>query len=158
MLFTGLSVGVDDLMGMKEFTFRLPTTVSEHDTRPPKTAGLWDSVKGFCSIVPPAMSATLRRPLGLVLSPTSWISPRPRMHTSQQAVAPLVEKNVHLDFWATPRCRMGCSNYLSRRTKTDLRTQIRFEQGTEGREQYINPEFVEWMQGYPLDWTRVHTE
>jgi len=159
MLFTGLSIDVDTLLDMREYTFQIPSAtavISKDDVVASKT-GVWDD--GFCSVVPPAMTTRLYRSLNLVLDPGSWVTDKPRMHSSaHQTPSPLISHRVNLPLWATPRCQMGCSNYLSRRTKTDLRTQIRFEQNTRDKAGYISPEFVEWLQGYPQGWTAFQVE
>jgi len=59
-------------------------------------------------------------------------------------------------FWSTPRHGMlGACNYLTARSVRDLPTQVRFEKNTpdELREGSINPAFVEWIMGYPPNWT-----
>lgn len=58
--------------------------------------------------------------------------------------------------WSTPRHSSHTSNVLTTRTCRDLPTQVRFEKSTPNhlRRGVLNPEFLEWMMGYPKDWTR----
>lgn len=61
-------------------------------------------------------------------------------------------------YWSTPRHGMiGSCNYLTERSVRDLPTQVRFERDTpdELRYGHINPEFVEWIMGYPPNWTKI---
>jgi site-specific DNA-cytosine methylase len=63
--------------------------------------------------------------------------------------------------WATPRYSItSASNYLTERTQRDLPTQVRFERQTPTRLKACELEarFVEWLMGYPKDWTRQHAE
>jgi hypothetical protein len=65
---------------------------------------------------------------------------------------------VFMQSWATPRkSSVGMSRVLTRRTCTDLSTQIRFEKRTPDhlRNGYVNPNWIEWLQGFPKDWTRL---
>jgi len=51
----------------------------------------------------------------------------------------------------------GAANVLTQRTVRDLPCQVRFERSTpdELRGGSVNPEFVEWLMGYPRGWTRA---
>lgn len=150
-LFTGLKTDIETLLKQNEFVFDIPTSSSPVQSARSVHSGMWDN--GFFEVDPPKMMTSLVRPRNLVLDPASWVSTRPRVCHSKIKLTPLKEAPVEIPFWGTPRCNMGCSNYLSRRTCTDLRTQIRFERQTEHREGYITVKFVEWLQGYPEDWT-----
>lgn len=68
-----------------------------------------------------------------------------------------IKKPVKLRCWSTPRHTTTMANVLTRRTIRDLPTQIRFEKNTPDhvREGAVNPCFVEWMMGYPTDWTKA---
>jgi len=73
--------------------------------------------------------------------------------TSKRLVEPRMGR-----FWSTPRHGMvGACNYLTERSVRDLPTQVRFEKNTPDdlREGQISPAFVEWIMGYPKEWT-VH--
>lgn len=64
---------------------------------------------------------------------------------------------VRAKCWATPRHGMtGAANVLTQRTVRDLPCQVRFERSTPDalRGGAVNPEFVEWLMGYPRGWTR----
>jgi hypothetical protein len=57
--------------------------------------------------------------------------------------------------WSTPRHSSHTSNVITTRTCRDLPTQVRFERKTPDhlRRGVLNPEFVEWMMGYPKGYT-----
>lgn len=59
--------------------------------------------------------------------------------------------------WSTPRHSSHTSNVITLRTMRDLPTQVRFEKKTPDdlRKGVLNPQFVEWMMGYPKDYTCV---
>lgn len=74
----------------------------------------------------------------------------------------VVTKTLHRTVWATPRCMMSsaCLN-LTRRSSSDLPTQLRFEKNTpEDQRKYRHPsiEFVEWLQGFPIGYTDTSVE
>jgi len=156
MLFTGLSIDVETLLTMREFTFARPTELSHNVTPKPPHIGTWDhDTTQYRAVECPSMITRLKRPLTLVIDPTTYSTTKPRMHHSKQNPAPLLTEPATLPFWSTPRCKMGCANYLSRRTLNDLRTQIRFERQTEHRDHYISADFVEYLMGYPCGWTEL---
>lgn len=59
--------------------------------------------------------------------------------------------------WSTPRYSScaGASWHLTERSARDIGTQIRFEQNTPDdiRNLAPNPQFIEYLMGYPRDWT-----
>jgi DNA-cytosine methyltransferase len=74
----------------------------------------------------------------------------------------VVTKALHRTGWATPRCGMSsaCLN-LTRRSSSDLATQLRFEINTPAdQRQHRHPsiEFVEWLQGFPIGYTDTSVE
>ena len=74
---------------------------------------------------------------------------------------PRVLKPVHKPLWGTPRASNGSlgSHVLTTRGLTDLGTQIRFEKSTaeSARGGHTNPDFVEWLMGFPKKWTSTST-
>lgn len=72
---------------------------------------------------------------------------------------PSLRRRVYAKCWATPRHNMtGASAAITRRTKGDLPTQVRFERSTPNHLRpggAVNPVFVEWLMGYPEGWTRA---
>jgi site-specific DNA-cytosine methylase len=71
-------------------------------------------------------------------------------HRSGMIVRPVVKER-----FATPRFSMTQpANHLTRRTMNDLPSQIRFLRDRD-RKKYMNPDFVDWMMGYPPGWTHV---
>lgn len=70
----------------------------------------------------------------------------------------VVVRDVPLRAWATPRGgAQGSTRVLTKRSITDLGTQLRFEAGTpeSTRRGKPDPEFVEWMMGFPPGWTSI---
>jgi site-specific DNA-cytosine methylase len=68
-----------------------------------------------------------------------------------------IYKKTH---WNTPRCSRTTwygANFPSTRTVHELATQIRFERNTPLSQRHPsckpNPEFIEWMMGFPRKWT-----
>lgn len=94
----------------------------------------------------------MRKPnLGLVLDP--------KAHDGVPAgtiTAGIVRSPITINSWSTPRRTSHVSNVLTNRTWRDLPTQVRFEHRTPDtiRHGMIHPCFVEWLMGYPKDWTR----
>lgn len=152
-LFTGLTQDFQALLHATEWTFQRPV-MEDVQTKKETFCGMWHDGR-HVPLRPPSMNLGLKRPLGLVIDPTLFVSPKERQEKKNQTFAPLLEQERAIPFWATPRCRMGSSNYLTRRTSTDLITQIRFERQTEHRYGYVCSEFLEWMQGYPVGYTKV---
>lgn len=70
----------------------------------------------------------------------------------------IVHRDVHLRVWGTPRGgALGSTQVLTRRSATDLCTQLRFEKETpsELRKGRVNPDWFEWLMGFPGEWTRT---
>jgi site-specific DNA-cytosine methylase len=76
---------------------------------------------------------------------------------SKVVTAEILRKPVHATAWSTPRKTSNVSYVLTTRTWRDLPTQARFEVNTPNnlRPGIVNPLFVEWLMGYPKDWTKL---
>lgn len=75
---------------------------------------------------------------------------------SPKRASPLIKEPVQKKLWFTPRySSVTTSSLLTERCLRDLPTQLRFEIDTPDDERIgrMNPEFVEWLMGYPLGWT-----
>jgi hypothetical protein len=75
---------------------------------------------------------------------------------TRELTSPRVTKPFFIPMWSTPRTSSShSSNVCTERTSRDLGTQLRFATSTSGqpRDGPVNPEWVEWLQGYPLGWT-----
>jgi hypothetical protein len=125
----------------------------------PTAYGMSDGTgPGGVSHVPPRyFDLPPERPTGsvqpnLVFDPEAYHSSRP---PSTMIATGMVTKPIRKTFWSTPRHTIAIANYLTTRTSKDLATQIRFERNTPDvlRDGIINPEFVEYMMGYPRGWT-----
>jgi site-specific DNA-cytosine methylase len=71
---------------------------------------------------------------------------------------PASAHQYHKSHWATPRkSKLSAVMYPTERTLKDLPTQIRFERHTPMHQRHpdykMNPEFIEWMMGFPRNWT-----
>lgn len=150
-LWTGCSVPLPKLFAT---TSVLPLT-------PPKPLGpLGKKRKYACVLGPvwqriPAPVGMLARPrIGLVLDPRAFTSKKP---LSDDATSGLVKKPLRMDLWSTPRAGNGtyAMNYLTNRGCRDLGSQLRFERRTPAslRKGVTNPEFAEWLMGFPRGWT-----
>lgn len=67
-------------------------------------------------------------------------------------------KPVHSKFWSTPRyTQTSGSQYITNRTWRDLPTQLRFEKSTPHhlRKGHMNPDFLEYLMGFPVGWTKL---
>lgn len=72
--------------------------------------------------------------------------------------ATIVPGPIEQTCWATPRASLqGACHFLTQRCSHDLNTQVRFADVTpnELRGGYLSPHFVEWMMGFPQDWTEL---
>jgi len=94
------------------------------------------------------------RTLNLVLDPKIYTSTKP---PHSFLATDLVKTSIKINRWGTPTSStLGPANYLTERSKIPLHTQVRFELSTPNalRKGRVSPEFVEWMMGYPIGWTR----
>lgn len=114
-------------------------------------------IKGAWSEIPKPPGMLGRPSLGLVLVPRVY---KPKRGTKlQEATSGMVLKPVTIDKWATPRHGNGAvgSHSLTNRGTKDLATQLRFEKSTPEhlRPGVTSAEWVEWLMGFPKNWTRV---
>jgi hypothetical protein len=76
--------------------------------------------------------------------------------TTENCTSGVITKDWTTTRWATPRtgCRVPARHFTFR-SRTDLPSQLRFERETpdEDRGGYVNAVFVEWLMGYPVDFT-----
>lgn len=154
-LFTGLSMPLSDLVSRREWVYT-PCSPAKpgRDSAKLMYCGLYRDGM-FHPVCKPINDLNLVRPRHLVLDPTVYVSNKPRMSKKKIKPSPLMQEPHTIQFWSTPRTNNEPSNYLTKRSHSDLSTQIRFEQSTENRYGYVNPEYVDWMQGYPRNWTQI---
>lgn len=80
---------------------------------------------------------------------------------TNKAKSPLLKKDIlkekkMMKSWSTPRVSCtGPANYLTERTIKDLPSQLRFEVNTTNKEGRVNPNYVEYLMGFPLNWTKL---
>ena len=92
------------------------------------------------------------KPLNLVLDPSTYKAP-PHADPGHQAIY----HKITTRYWATPTAKsFRSTHYVTKRTRTMLGTQIRFEVNTPNhlRSRFVNLNFVEWLMGYPKDYTK----
>jgi hypothetical protein len=115
----------------------------------PRKKGEWGELYALPDILP-----RTRKDLKLVIVP-------PKV-TRQQLKNPMLSstvlrKPVKLAQWSTPRYgNTGHSVVLTERTIRDLPSQLRYERKTpvRSRSGHTNAQFLEYMMGYPQDWTK----
>lgn len=150
-LWTGCTVPIPKLLAA---TGALPLT-------PPKPLGPLGGNKKYACVlgpvwqrIPPPVGLLARPRIGLVLDPRAYVSKKPM---SEDATSGLVKKPTRMDLWSTIRAGNGTygMNYLTKRGCRDLGTQLRFEKRTPAsqRKGVTNPEFAEWLMGFPRGWT-----
>jgi len=113
---------------------------------------------GAVQVLAFAMPKLLAPDLGLVLDPAAFFydgplqAPRNGMERSPPVTEPMT-----LHSWSTPRSITCAARLLSERVSRDLPTQVRFEKSTpnELRDGQINTGFVEYLMGYPANWTKL---
>jgi len=91
-------------------------------------------------------------PRNIVLDPAAYVSPAP---PGRRLTLPILAEKRIMSHWATPRAMSyGPSNWVTTRSNRDLATQVRFEQHTTtDRRGRISGAFVEFLMGFPIDWT-----
>lgn len=163
-LWTGCTVDIKDLLtGTRR---NVPFT-------PPKPLGeLRDSHSAaFACVVsttngPPPKVMRIAQPpgmlgkpnVGIVLVPGAY-SPKqlPTKHQKEMRTSPLIRKPLPLNMWSTPRAGNGtyAMNVLTTRGTRDLGTQLRFDKQTPSSQRGggTNPEWGEWLMGFPRGWT-----
>lgn len=93
----------------------------------------------------------------IVLRPTI-VSASPRARKNKKVSSPLVRGDLVVAHFPTPRAgNTGHCNVLTERCARDLGTAVRFWTGARGPRAtgVINPQFVEYLMGFPRDWTKV---
>lgn len=66
-----------------------------------------------------------------------------------------IPKAVQRFLWATPGTQMSAHHQMGKNSCDNLPSQLRFEVKTKRRLMYANPDWVEWMLGYPIGWTNL---
>lgn len=133
---------------------------------PPKPLGpvLKSHTRAYACVTGNGAWQRIAKPPGLLPPPeaSKVLDPKvyraPAGHVSEQTSG-LITKPRKFRLWATPRCGNGsyAMQVLTKRGKGDLGTQLRFERGTPARQRpgVTNPEFAEWLMGFPRGWTSL---
>lgn len=78
------------------------------------------------------------------------------LKTNVKGHLPLITSDITKNVWATPLFTAHkTSRVLTKRLANDFNSQPYFEKQTNPRVGEINPNYVEWMFGYPEDWTKL---
>ena len=96
------------------------------------------------------------------LNPKHYVTSRVYQENSGRNPLPSLKSSIVKDKWPTPRKMAATHSYaLTSRTKNDLPTVAMFASKVQGKAlprtkdgQGINPRFVEWLMGFPLDHTK----
>lgn len=100
------------------------------------------------------LELNVRPPIHVPLDPTVWVSDKPPLTVKHHSG--FVVRTITRPYFGTPRFGMvGASNYLTRRACQDLPSQVRFVRDGEHKYSRLNAKFVEWLMGFPLDWTKT---
>lgn len=155
-LFTGMKHAFSELLNKREWTFDLPTAVSKRPSSKQMHCGTYRE-KAFWTVQKPKNDLGLFRPLDLVINPKCFRSTKER--AKRNRMSPYETEKRRISLWSTPRTCTHMSNYLTKRSRADLPTQMRFEITTENRHyQHVNGSYLDWMQGYPMGWTDVFSK
>ena len=96
--------------------------------------------------------------LDLVLCPDAfaWDGPLQQPKYGMER-SPLIKEPLAMTAWSTPRTVTCAANSLTLRVTRDLPTQVRYEAQTpdELRSGQVSTAFVEWIMGFPKDWTKL---
>lgn len=93
--------------------------------------------------------------VGIVLDPDAFVNPEGYVPMSRTEVLTEV---LAVPLWPSPRYCNGWrgARTLTQRGRSDLGTVVRFARSTTGsRTGYTSPRFVEWLMGFPPEWTRA---
>jgi hypothetical protein len=79
-----------------------------------------------------------------------------RSSKTSMATTPALTTPVTVTGWGTIRTGIAINLVLTQRSSLDIGTQIRFARDTPNRYRQgrPNPEFYEFLMGYPTGWTR----
>jgi hypothetical protein len=118
-----------------------------------------DGLSAFSGIVP------IRQKLAnIVVDPKHYVTSKSYVENAMRPVkSRLITEPVHLRVWPTPRSgSVTHSHNLSERTIRDMMTVAMYASSVGHRKldrtidgQRMNPRYVEWLMGYPLDFTRL---
>lgn len=127
---------------------------------PSKLRGHGTFTKGIIKYISVNVNTVPSTPYTIVLSPLHY-SPVYKRHNLQHRSQPIVE-DIELHNWPTPRATAPRhSNSLTVRNTKDLPTVALFAARVQGTDQVkpiqgmsVNPQFLEWLMGYPVDYTK----
>jgi site-specific DNA-cytosine methylase len=132
---------------------QIPDNLGDPPKKPSPTS--WGFVKAGTKMLISVKQPRMPTPnLKLVIDPKSF---KKKGYVSNPAnTTDIYTKRVVIKSWSTPRHTSGSCIILTHRSIRDLPTQVRFEVNTPNqlRSGIIAPNFLEWLMGYPKDWTK----
>lgn len=133
-------------------------SIASADVAPPPKRGAGSCAPGMRgpTVLHKPEPLSFNHGVRIVLDPAAYSPP---LGTAKLAKLPSVQSAVTYKYWATPRhsCTWP-SNFLTARSIHDLASQIRFATDTRAkRAGFPNPQFIEWLMGYPIDFTHTCT-
>lgn len=148
-LWTGFTLSATQLATKTRFQF-VPVT-------PPPAPTHRDAKLSAATCINGDIIAATKPRTKAYTPPTIVLDPRvfSRPGSSRLSLPPLT-RPVSVTGWSTVRTKStGANNVLTKRSIRDVTTQMRFATTTPNaiRGGYVNPEFMEWLMGYPRGWT-----
>lgn len=147
ILWTGMTLDAQKLYKQKIIRFVTPSRTSTGKDQNKNAAFIVRGKRLFVS--KPKTYSDSYSPPQIVLDPTVYISKHNRV------TSPPLKKPLTVTGWYTLHTVMGPNSVLTARQSHGIGTQIRFARDTPNhlRRGMLNPEFLEFLQGYPLGWT-----
>jgi hypothetical protein len=152
MLWSGMTQDAATLYKQKTIPF-------VHDSNVPRLTSKSDLVcaglvsrKTQMPVPKPATFAVTYTPPTFTLDPNVYTSSK-----QNKATTPVLKGPVSLTGWNTIHTNMGTNSVLTQRSSLDIGTQLRFARDTPARlrKGRPNPEFFEFLMGYPTGWTKA---
>lgn len=151
-LWTGSRMSFSKVFAATSYPRQLPDESTATVSSTPPANGMATDKDVVKALPPPRGILDLPKSRQRVLDPKAYVRTGAKnpINTLEPHAAPIT-----ITTWATPRFGGGGSKVLTSRTERDLGTQLRFASDTPNalREGDPNPEFVEWLMGFPRGWT-----
>jgi hypothetical protein len=146
ILWSGMTVDAPTLYKQKTIHFVTPYSTTHSQSK--KNAAFIIQGKRIYVSKPKTYSNSYNPPR-IILDPTVYVS------TVNRVKSPALKKPLTTIGWCTLTTIMGPNSVLTSRQSHCIGTQIRFARDTANnlRSGMLNPEFLEYLQGYPLGWT-----
>lgn len=152
-LLAGHEHPVNNLLSTSSLTVQMPKATRALPDPTLQTRTVRVGLK-HARVIDGTWSATHRPIMPFTEAPNLELTlvPRPDVRAKQEATSGLLREPCVKALWATPRySNIGVCRVLTRRSCTDIGTQLRFERDTPDdlRDGVPSPEWIEWLQGLP---------